>query len=182
MQNLSYDTRIFTKNNILRAHLTFHLKRRPFEIALAFRSATKNIINGKLINLLSRHFDEKDEMQMKWLLQGLDEFPNKIFEKKSCTSLLPNEEVSIIVRDSLVYNPISENFRLELSLPDVDCIYVRVAYNETLIVQNKINLTQEERRSDHVSRITKSEERFACKTRYTTGNIFWYAERNYERE
>ena len=182
MQNLSYETQIFTKDDILCAHLTFHLKKRPFEVALAFRSATRENIEGELINLLSRPFDEEDEMQMKWLLQGLHEFPNKMYEKKCCRSLVHNEKVSIIVRDALVYNPISENFRIELSLPNVDCIYVRVAYDERFFVLNKINLTQEERTSDHVSSIAKSEERLACKARYTAGNIVWNAQRDYERE
>ena len=182
MQNLSYETHIFTKKNIPRAHLNFRLQCRPSEIALAFRSAQRNIVNAKLINLLSRHFDEKDELQMKWLLQGLDNFPNRIYEKKSCRTLLYKEHVSIIVRDAIVYNPSSENFIIELTLPGVDFIYVRVAYNEMVIVSSKINLTQEERRSDDVSDFTKFEKRPACKTRYTPGSLFWHAKRDNEGE
>ena len=179
MQNLSFDTQIFERDGIMCVDLTFHLHRRPYEVVMAFRSAEREEVSGELVDLLSKAFDEDDDVQMDWLLQGLDDFPKKIYDKKQCRTLIGEEKVTIIVRDALLFKPISENFRIQLIAPKVHSMFVRVAYDDTLIVEDKINLSNEE--TSHVHRIPECSEKLTCKTRYTAGNLFWHASGNNEK-
>ena len=180
MQNLSFKTEIFERDGVMCADLTFHLQKRPYEVAMAFRSAERGEICGELVDLWSNAaIDENDDVQMDWLLQGLNDYPKLNYDKKQCRTLISNEKVTIFVRDTLLFNPKSENFRIQLIVPKVHSMYVRVAYDDTLIVEEKINLNKEE--TSNVHSIPKCSEKLACKTHYTAGNIFWHASGNNEK-